>query len=1533
MTTFTTDQLNRKTITTAELDQRESYEKVISNIDPEVTAKKNTGYILSKELGVDIDTVNSTYNSVIKSVYGEQLRPSQVQKRMEDDGLLASPKADDSDTRSFAHAVMTNTEPPIDVVERRQRKNLVRQTSGMFGSLRSMEENLFTANTEWANGVKNKIDDPNTIYALPDYDDADLLDIGAYMGLLEQTTSKQQVEELRSERQALIGSLYFDAVKQQQQALIAKEMSKFTTGTKAQDVTLEAAKGLYSALNTVARGVWSTSVAMGIEENQPNVDEVERALSSANMTRNEAAGKIGYVTRAMSEAIPSFLYNMTVGRVGIFTVEYGNSYQDVINNGGTEIEANAVALPVATINTIIESMQIDRIMKFAGRGKGAKQALKKLVKDRAYKAFLKSGAKFTGQSVKIAINEGIEGALQQGVTIAVPGVITGVYPKNEDGSIDWVEVGSQMGQSFVGEGLGGLFLGSMGGIHNARNSHNYKLTIAGQLMTHEGLPENQALPTATRILERLIAQDGSPKEIYREELGKVKLADNRHKASAHIIQKAKGIPEEQYRQIAEDTTGKRSIKEMNYEEAEIFIDALRNTEAVTVEKTEKTTTEIQRELETIRDEPEVTPEAAAAPSVDILETTPVKVSTKIKKEITKEVRADEVFQIEAEALGVQTRQVDVGVFYVPETFKGEVKTAIEDNPSLKFNITHDPTKGIPFDTAVQEGFLQAEGVTGELDISEFLERVSAAKKAQKKVGGISEVILNKMIDSGNPFSEITALKHIMSREGFSIDEINDSIVDIATDPEYDIDPTPLLLRGKADVEAKQRIPEEVESRQEEEERPKVERGGFLDNSPFGNEDLLADSIEEILVDEVKPKSTKTLKALKATKSTERLKSAGVATVKGLDRLFGLMSTRIKNISPAIFQDIRNKVINPTLLLTAERTEQVRPFIDGINRKLNDEDRHDFEVAQWQGDEVEVNKIVKRNSLTREYEQYRKTQDLIYHEGNAVGMNIDYLTAYFPSVVKDFDGLMKELNRREEYAPIILAVKDAESKKGRPLTKDEKSRLVNSLLRGFQVSGLTLSKPGFAKERTLIRDDIKLIKYYYGFEESTSRYIESMTESVQERKFFGRTTKELVDLRANISRTKTSIAKFKKKFAKRTITQRKAERRLSRMESKLEVLDDDILDNSIGNHVADLVDNRTITYEQQEELRQVFEGLFKTTPSSKGIKTLRSLEYVGSLAQIPAIITQYSEVVLSLLKAPGSTLPAFVKANLQKSKIKLSDIGVAHIGQEWVDADLDKTVTALLKPFELADRVGKETFVNSTVEKYQKMAKTNPDKARKEIAKYYPEAGIESVLESLASGVIDNNVKGFALNELADVQPISKFEVPEIYAKAGNLKVFYMYKTFVLKRLDIIRNQAYNEIKAGVKAGSNRQIMKGIAKLLWLAIMFTLADSTADVVKDVVRGKPIDTIDNYIVDNLLQMILLSKYSVNKSKTEGLGSFFKNNVALPISNIDAATRDLITFMDEDSEKGSEAVRRIPWIGEMYFWYMGEGARKIDEGVYDE
>jgi len=365
---------------------------------------------------------------------------------------------------------------------------------------------------------------------------------------------------------------------------------------------------------------------------------------------------------------------------------------------------------------------------------------------------------------------------------------------------------------------------------------------------------------------------------------------------------------------------------------------------------------------------------------------------------------------------------------------------------------------------------------------------------------------------------------------------------------------------------------------------------------------------------------------------------------------------------------------------------------------------------------------------------------------------------------------------------------------------------------------------------------------------------------------------------------------------------------------------------------ELMETGELNYGQQDELLQIFEGIFQPKGSAKWLKTVKSVEYASTLGQVGAVITQYGETILPLIYAPGSTLPNWVRAHINKSKINLHDIGVAHIGQEWVDNDIDGALRKVMKVFELADRVGKETYVNSVVDKYRKMTVKNPEKAREEIRKFYPEEGVESVFNSLKSGVVDNNVKGFALNELAEVQPISKMEVPELYSKAGNWRVFYMYKTFMLKRLDILRREGFAEITAGAKSGDKERIAKGLARLIWLSFLFMLSDASMDVVKDFVKGKPIDNLQNYVLDNLLQQALTNKYTADKVRREGPNAFLRDNIVLPTTTLNDATKDVMTLMDEDSEKGSEFVRRIPWVGDMYYWWFGEGSRKIDEGVYD-
>jgi len=1053
----------------------EGYSDVITNTDPNVWAKKTTSYILGQELGLDGNVVAASYSNIIKNVYGKSMTPLQVQQKMQEDGFLANPKAN-NEMRVLAEAAIMGKEPPAELMAKRYKREVVKQTVDIFSKARKDDEDLFTIESDWLDKINAKPDWPETVVAVPLYEDTDLLNFETYKSLLEQMPSKQAVEELRAERKALIAKVYYQTVNEQTDYFSRKETpiprNKYPKLTSI-------SMGLYSAATTIERGMWGTSIAMGMEWNRPQLENVENRLEEIGIAWETMPGKMPFVIGAVSEAIPNFVYNMTVGRIGIFTTEYGNSYADAKNSGASELQANLIAIPVATINTIIEGMQLSQITKLMGKGAPGVAVMKKAIKDKAYKVFLKKGAKFTGQTILTSINEGVEGWLQEGVQIAMPAWVIGVYPKDENGNIDWSSILGQMNRSFIGEGLGGAFLGGAGSIYNAKQVSTYKTELASKLYLQEGLNERDALLTATNIVERLRNNDGQPQDVMREELSKVKPADNRHKATAHILKNGKDMPDEQYRKIAIDTTGKDSMKDMTLDEAERFIKALQVAE---VKKAEP------------KKEPKKKKGEKPKPE---------------KKEIT------------------------------PEQIVKDVE-AIRDET--------EP---------------QPQEYT-ELSVAEA---VTEGKKRKS--------------------------------------------------------------RGKGD---------------------------FLDNAPIGNEEKLRQKLEELIGEKPKPKKVhkkepkKPVVAPVKTAIGQSLKQAG----KGIDRAFGMLSTRLRNISTGLFQDVRNKYINPTLMTVADRVKVAHGLVDGMKTKLSAEDRAVLDKAVWQADDETINKTIAKYGLEDEYANFRNMMDVIFHEAKAVGMDLGYIDVYFPSMVKDFDGLMNELNRREEYEPIVMAMLMAEDKKGRPLSRDEQIRMIDSLLRGYQVSGIALGRPGFAKKRTVSREDISLKKYYYGFEESISRYIESMTENIHARQFFGKTTKEIVKLRAGISRNMTVKAKLEKGITKKKWDLRqqrfidltpemradeiaRRNTKIRELQAELDKKDDGSLNNSIGAYVLDLIEDGKINYGQQKELIQIFEGIFQSAGSAKWIHTLRSLEYAGSLAQVSAVITQMGEIILPLLYAPRGTL--------------------------------------------------------------------------------------------------------------------------------------------------------------------------------------------------------------------------------------------------------------------------------------------------------
>ena len=237
---------------------------------------------------------------------------------------------------------------------------------------------------------------------------------------------------------------------------------------------------------------------------------------------------IGYMSQAMAGGY-------VAGPVGAamvgFNIEGQSAYDDAIKTGATEEQAQRERLIVGSINAGIEALQISRLMKFHQAGKHSLKNFIQLAKQRAYKRMLQTGKQFGADILRHSIEEGLEEFAQEGVSVSIPALFRGEYPKKEDGTIDVWALGERLGGAAVGGAFAGGVLGAAGQV---------KL---GAPRVSESIPE--ALDTG-------------------ELLG-----------YGHAIPEALGMQEDERRAYMESLIGKRSMNDMNPQELEDYMWQLR----------------------------------------------------------------------------------------------------------------------------------------------------------------------------------------------------------------------------------------------------------------------------------------------------------------------------------------------------------------------------------------------------------------------------------------------------------------------------------------------------------------------------------------------------------------------------------------------------------------------------------------------------------------------------------------------------------------------------------------------------------------------------------------------------------------------------------------------------------------------------------------------------------------------------------------------------------------------------------------------
>ena len=241
----------------------------------------------------------------------------------------------------------------------------------------------------------------------------------------------------------------------------------------------EFGQGIIRGFLNVGAGVVGTAeyLVPGKQESWTEAKEnIQNTAEDFDEDYGNWAGKAG---RILGEALPYMGTAMVAGMSGAgiagfaggsatigaglgaasvgFSVEGQGAYDDAIATGATEDEANKERLVVGTINAAIEAAQITRLLKFHKTGALSLKSFIKNIRARAWDLVGGDAKKFTGQVLRMALEEGLEEAAQEGVSVSIPGMLRGEYPRKADGSTDWGQILDRVGSA----GLGGAFAGGV----------------------------------------------------------------------------------------------------------------------------------------------------------------------------------------------------------------------------------------------------------------------------------------------------------------------------------------------------------------------------------------------------------------------------------------------------------------------------------------------------------------------------------------------------------------------------------------------------------------------------------------------------------------------------------------------------------------------------------------------------------------------------------------------------------------------------------------------------------------------------------------------------------------------------------------------------------------------------------------------------------------------------------------------------------------------------------------------------------------
>lgn len=603
------------------------------------------------------------------------------------------------------------------------------------------------------------------------------------------------------------------------------------------------------------------------------------------------------------------------------------------------------------------------------------------------------------------------------------------------------------------------------------------------------------------------------------------------------------------------------------------------------------------------------------------------------------------------------------------------------------------------------------------------------------------------------------------------------------------------------------------------------------------------------------------------------KFSGVSKV--VDDYLGNVSTRIKNISPAVWARLR-RLDFAEHHNTHEYFKKVQPFMDDLD-KLKSTDKQAYRQlhkALLNQDKIAAERIISKMD-TKAGENYKVVRGILDDVGSQlkdVGYKMDLLEDFYPRVIMDVSKLMKSLPSETR------AMIEKNMPKGASL--DDMGVYINKYLRGRMTGAQIDQVLGTTKARQIETVTDMILDHYAEPKAALHTYLRRTVHDVERRKFFGRAAIN-TDNGADIK-----------------------------------------VADSVGNLIAEGRQSGEIAAESLEELRDLLVARFDLgNRSGYGIlQDARNIIYMSTIGNPVSALTQIGDLGVS---AFAHGLRNTMAAVFGRKALRIADLGITDIAQEF--ASTRKMAKAMDWVFEKSgfkwvDYVGKNTSINAAFRKWGKMVHTpkGVESLRQKWGLVFGEE-FDDLVSDLANKRVSENVKLLLFNELADLQPITLSEMPLKYLQNPNGRIFYMLKTFTLKQLDIMRRNIWQEFNKGNKAVA----VRNAAKYLGVVSAFNLG---AEISKEALLTKDFDVeaVPDMVVSNLFKNFGASEYLLNKYGSKGqIGTMLGEMVAPPLNVVDSVAGVFI-----DPENMEQHIKNMPMIGKFWYYYMGDGIENLQK-----